>query len=206
MGMTRVIAYIRVSTNLQDVDNQRFGIASYCEWNKIIVNEWVEDVITGKSEFSDRNFGVAYEKLEKGDMLIVTELSRLSRDFFGTVKMIENLIKKEIILYSLKENFTLKNDFPSKMLTAMYGMAAQIERDRISQRVKEGMAKKASEGVIMGRPIGRKTDMDKKKLGPYKGRILNMIGNRVPKIKIASEIGVSRVTLDRYLKELEVMV
>ena len=199
--MSKTLGYIRVSTDKQDVENQRYGIQAYCEWNGLKVSEWISDVITGSSKFSDRNLGEAFDRLQKGDTLIVTELSRLSRDFFGTVKVVESLLDKKICFHSIKEKFVLADDMQSRMMISMYGLMAQMERDRISQRTKEALKRKKAEGVILGRRMGTKTPPELRKLYPMKEEIEKMVFNGLSYENIAKECKVTRSTATQFCKE-----
>jgi len=202
--MSKTLGYIRVSTDKQDVENQRYGIQAYCEWNGLKVSEWISDVITGSSKFSDRNLGEAFDRLQKGDTLIVTELSRLSRDFFGTVKVVESLLDKKICFHSIKEKFILADDMQSRMMISMYGLMSQMERDKISQRTKEALKRKKAEGMILGRPVGFRIPTEKRKLHPHIEEIRRMVLENVTYTEIASTFGVSRIWLWNFCNEFNI--
>jgi DNA invertase Pin-like site-specific DNA recombinase len=213
--MKRVVAYLRVSTDKQETENQKYGVDNFCEKEGMVITEYVMDVITGTSEVNTRRFWEVFSSLKKGDVIVVSELSRLSRNSFGVIEMVEMCIRRGINLYAVKENYAITNstgeDYTSnRMMGAMYGFASQIERDHIAKRVKETYSRKKRDAMDKnvplnwGRKQGRKTDMGKRKLDQYRDMIFNMMRENFPKTKIASHIGVSRVTLNKFLNDLGV--
>lgn len=160
---TKVIGYLRVSTEHQDLENQRFGILDLAHKNKWHV-QFVEEKISGKVSYKNRELGKTIETLKQGDILIVTELSRLGRSMLEIMKLLSELLEKGIRVYAIKGNYKLDNSIQSKIMTMVLCMAMEIERDLISQRVKEALARRKKEGVKLGRPKGvpGKSKLDEK--------------------------------------------
>lgn len=207
--MSRVVAYLRVSTDRQENENQRYGFDFFCDRNKLCITEWVEEKISGNAKMQDRKLNGLMKSLESGDTVIFSEFSRIGRSIYSVFVLLKECIDKGVLIYTIKENFRLTNDIQGKVMSTMLSLIADIERSLTVERIKETYNRKRREAdrnnvkVTWGRKPGRKTDMDKRKLEPFRGKIIAMRGEGIPKMRIAEKIKVSRVTLDRYLKELE---
>src|SRR5574344_1242355 len=159
-----IYGYIRVSTDKQTVENQRFEIIQFCRKNGMTVDAWIEETISGTKDPSKRQLGLLMEEVCKGDLIICSELSRLGRSLFMIMSVLNEMMKKEVRIWTIKDNYRLGDDIESKVLAFAFGLSAEIERNLISQRTKEALARKRSEGVVLGRPKGRKSAPDKYKL------------------------------------------
>lgn len=200
--MAQIIAYVRVSTNKQDIDNQIFEIERFCKERGFVVDSFENDVITGTSEIKNRKFSVVYNKLGKGDTLIVTEMTRLSRKMLDLMETIKHCLDKGITIYSIKENYKLSDDPQSKFLAAAFGMVAEIERNLISQRTKSALDRKRSEGVILGRKVGSKNNMKFRSAYKYHDEIVRLAGKDIPESKIAIKLKIDRSVLHRYMVDI----
>ena len=150
--MPRVIAYVRVSTNKQDVENQLSGIRIFAKRERIEITETVGETISGyKSTLTERELSEVLEGLERGDMLVVSETSRISRRILDVQNTIHDLLDRVV---AVKENIVFKDDINSKVLAFAFGLSAEIVRDLISARTREALARKKAEGMILGRPVG----------------------------------------------------
>ena len=194
-------SYLRVSTTDQDTDKNKLEILKFANNKKLGNVEFVEEQISGKSNFKKRQLGALLEKMQKGDILIVPELSRIARSITQIFEVIEIVKEKGIILYSLKENFC-SNDksITSTVATTIFALVAQIERDLISLRTKEALASKKANGVKLGRPKGK----GKSKLDEHKDDILKLIELKVPKTIIAKQYNTSVVNLYGFLGHYKV--
>lgn len=152
--MATTTAYLRVSTDKQTLENQRCEIERFAKKNGMTIDRWVEEVVSGKVKDSDRKLGRTLKRLKKGDTLIVSELSRLSRTLLDIMSIMHSLLERGVILYSVKENFCLADNINSKVILFAFGLAAEIERDLISARTKEALATKKAQGVVLGRKAG----------------------------------------------------
>lgn len=153
-----IYAYLRCSRDIQETASQKVGVVAFAAKNELIIDEWVEEYISGAKNISDRKLGnILQPKLQKGDIIICSELSRLSRKLFNLFNFLQFCLENEITIYTVKESYKLGNDLQSTVMAFAFGLAAQIERDMISSRTKEGLARKRAEGVILGRPIGSKS-------------------------------------------------
>ena len=196
-------AYIRVSTEMQCYASQEYEIRRFCRSHRIVIDEWVSESISGTIEIERRVLGKTIENMEKGDLLICTELSRLGRNMLMVMGVLDHCSKKGVSIQTIKDNFMLSDSINSKIIAFAFALAAEIERNLISQRTKEALAVKKAEGVKLGRPPGR----SKERLTFYKEyhNIRRMIEARIPMYQIALKYGFHRNTLRRYLQEFEKM-
>lgn len=149
--MSRVVAYIRVSTDRQDIENQRFEVRQFLNG---VEPEWVEDVVSGSKDLYDRKIGALIQSLSPGDTLIVSEVSRISRHMFDIMEVLKFCIKNGITIKTVKDGFVFRDDINSMVMASAFGIAAEIERRLISQRTREALKRKKAEGVKLGRPAG----------------------------------------------------
>lgn len=194
-----IYGYIRVSTDKQNVENQRFEIENYCKERGMIVNAWIEETISGTKKIDQRKLGKLLNKLKKDDILICAELSRLGRNMFMIMSILNYCMEKEIKVWTIKDNYRLGDDLTSKVLAFAFGLSAEIERNLISQRTKEALVKKRAEGIVLGRPKGRKSSYYK--LSGRDNLIKELLNKGIPKIQIAKILNVHRNTLSAYIKE-----
>lgn len=194
-----IYGYIRVSTDKQNIENQRFEIENYCKERGMIVNAWIEETISGTKKIDQRKLGKLLNKLKKDDILICAELSRLGRNMFMIMSILNYCMEKEIKVWTIKDNYRLGDDLTSKVLAFAFGLSAEIERNLISQRTKEALVKKRAEGVILGRPKGKKSSYYK--LSGRENMIKELLNKGIPKIQIAKILNVHRNTLNKYMKE-----
>ncbi|MDR2745960.1 MAG: master DNA invertase Mpi family serine-type recombinase [Treponema sp.] len=191
-----IYGYIRVSTGKQTVENQRFEINQFCKKNNISINSWVEETISGTKDVGDRELGGLLNQLKKDDILICSELSRLGRSLFMIMDVLNQCMKREIQLWTIKDNYRLGADISSKVLAFAFGLSAEIERNLISQRTKEALARASAEGIHIGRPKGSKNK--NLKLSGKENKIRELQARGFSKAEIANMLGVHRFTLYRF--------
>lgn len=161
----------------------------------------MEETISGTKSYDKRQLGRLLNKVRKDDLIICAELSRLGRNLFMIMEILNICMTKECRVWTIKDNYRLGNDIQSKVLAFAFGLSAEIERNLISQRTKEALARKKAEGVILGRPKGRKNSPDKYKLSGKETLIKELLSVNVSKRKIARICKVDRNTLARFIKE-----
>jgi DNA invertase Pin-like site-specific DNA recombinase len=198
-----IYGYIRVSTDKQTVENQRFEINHFCKKQNLKIDQWIEETISGTKEVEKRQLGRLLKKLQKDDVLICSELSRLGRSLFMIMDVLSECMKKEIQLWTIKDNYRLGTDISSKVLAFAFGLSAEIERNLISQRTKEALARAKAEGKTLGRPKGRKSAPEKYKLYKKERLIRELLDVNVSQRKIAAICKVNRNTLARFIKKME---
>jgi putative DNA-invertase from lambdoid prophage Rac len=150
---TRVIGYLRVSTEQQDLENQRYGILKLANRNKWQV-DFVEEKVSGKVPVEERELGKVIKTLKQDDVLIVTELSRLGRSMIEIMTLLGRLLEIGVKVFALKGEYKLDGSMQSRIMTMVLCMASEIEKELLSQRVKEALQRKKQEGVKLGRPKG----------------------------------------------------
>ena len=194
-----IYGYIRVSSDKQTVENQRFEINNFCEREKIEINGRIEETISGTKSYNKRQLGKLLNKIQKDDLIICAELSRLGRNLFMIMEILNICMTKECRVWTIKDNYRLGDDIQSKVLAFAFGLSAEIERNLISQRTKEALARKKAEGVVLGRPKGKKSSPDKYKLSGKEILIKELIKNGTSLRKIAKICKVDRNTLSRFI-------
>lgn len=192
-----VYGYIRVSTDRQTVENQRFEISNFVEREEIIIDRWIEEVISGTKEVEKRQLGKLLKRLKPGDILICAELSRLGRSLLMIMSILHHCMQNEIQVWTIKDNFRLGKDIQSQVLAFAFGLSAQIERDLISMRTKEALARKKAEGVILGRPVGSKSK--NVKLSGMEAKVKGYVDAGLSYSAIGRLLGVHRLTVRSFV-------
>ena len=196
-----IYGYIRVSSDKQTVENQRFEINNFCSRQSLCIDGWIEETISGTKNYTKRQLGKLLNRVQKDDLIICAELSRLGRNLFMIMEILNICMTKECRVWTIKDNYRLGEDIQSKVLAFAFGLSAEIERNLISQRTKEEQTKKKAEGIVLGRPVGRKTDEEKYKLYPKRKLIEELLRAGVSQRKIAKICKVDRNTMGRYIRE-----
>lgn len=194
-----IYGYIRVSTDKQTVENQRFEITKFITKGRLHVDEWIEETISGTISPDKRNLGKLLEKTKKGDIIICSELSRLGRNMFMIMSILNLLMERGVIIYTVKERYKLGEDLTSKVLAFAFSISAEIERTLISQRTTEALQRKKKEGVHLGRPLGKKNKVYK--LSGSDQKIKQLLAEGYPKSLICKQLGVASSTLYSYMNQ-----
>ena len=183
-------AYIRVSTDKQHTDNQISEIKRFCKSNKLVVNEWVVEVISGTKSPNKRKLGKLMENVQAGDLIICTELSRLGRSLIMIMNVLQHFLEKNVSVWTIKDGYKLGDDIQSKVLAFAFGLSAEIERKLISERTKQGLQ----------RVKGKKNTYYK--LSKYDTYIKKQLLKGRSKLSLAKELGVTWKTLNTHLKRV----
>lgn len=193
-----IYGYIRVSTDKQTVENQRFEIIKYAEKNKLHIDKWIEETVSGTISPKKRNLGKLLHKVRSGDTIICSELSRLGRSMFMIMSILNNLMENNVAVYTVKEGYRLGQDLQSKVLAFAFSISAEIERTLIAERTTEALKRCKAEGVVLGRPKGRKNTVYK--LTGKDDLIQRMIDAGYQKTYIIKYLKVSSATFYHYMK------
>ena len=193
-----IYGYVRVSTDKQSLQNQKFEINNFCQMQQIKIDKWIADMISGTKDFEKRKLGILLKKLKKDDILICSEISRLGRNLLQVMTILNFCMQKEIQVWTIKDNYRLGADIQSKVLAFAFSLSAEIERNLISQRTKEALSRIKASGRKLGRQFGSR---NKKHILDGKEKdILKLINKGLPKKQIAKLMRVSIFTLYQFLK------
>jgi len=192
---TKCIAYLRVSTNDQDLEKNKSDILAFANERRFGTVDWVEEKVSGKINWKKRAIKGIIEDLGNGDRLIVPELSRLGRSMLEIMEILSVAKEKGIYIYALKGGWELNGTIQSKVMAMAFSIAAEIERDLISQRTREALKARRAQGVTLGRPKGP----GRSKLDAHREEILALLKTGVPKTKVASKYQVHTTTLYNWL-------
>lgn len=192
-----IYGYIRVSTDRQTTKNQEFEIKNFCKRNNLKVDMWIKETISGTRNFEKRKLGEVLKRITKGDMLVSTEISRFGRNLFQIMMILNICMQKEACVWTIKDNYRLGADIQSKVMAFAFGLAAEIERDLISQRTKEALRRIKAEGLPIGRKIGCKNK--EHILDGRENEVIFLYKEGVPKTRIARRLGVSIRTIYNFL-------
>jgi DNA invertase Pin-like site-specific DNA recombinase len=193
-----VYGYIRVSTDKQTVENQRFEISRFCKVERLKINKWIEEKISGTKSPYKRRLGGLLKDTQKGDIIICSELSRLGRSFFMIMSILSGCMERGVKVWTIKDNYRLGDDIQSKVLAFAFGLSAEIERNLIAQRTKEALARCKAQGKVLGRRPGRAVNI---KLTGKEKEIRKMIREGKNKAEIGRRFGVHRETVRIFVRE-----
>ena len=199
--MSRNFAYLRVSTDTQDLKNQKFEILNYCHRQKLRVNKWLSIEISSRRSTKDRRIDELLALLKPGDRLIVSELSRLGRSTGEVIQLINQLSEMKVELIAIKQSLKIntknRKDMTSKVMVTIFSLLAELERDLISERTRTALAQAKAAGKKLGRPKGP----GKSKLDGREDEIKDLLSKGVTKANIARILGVAWGTLDNHIKK-----
>ncbi len=197
MEQTRTIAYLRVSTTEQDIEKNKSAILHLANNKGLGQVEWVEELASGRISWRKREVAQVLEMLQAGDNLIVSELSRLGRSMLECMEILSIASQKQINIFAVKGNWQLDQSIQSKIIAMAFAMAAEIERDLISQRTKEALAAKKRAGMKLGRPKGSGSS----KLDKHRQEIEALLSTGSTQRYIASRYNTTESNLSRWMKK-----
>jgi len=197
--MPRNFAYLRVSTDTQDLKNQRYEILNYCHREKLRINRWLSIEISSKRSTKDRRIDELISLLKPGDRLIVSELSRLGRSTGEVIQLVNQLSEMKVEMVAIKQGLKIsaknRKDITSKVMVTIFSLLAELERDLISDRTRTALARAKAAGKKLGRPKGP----GKSKLDGREDEIKELLSKGVTKANIARILGVAWGTLDNHI-------
>lgn len=194
-----VIGYLRVSTGKQHPANQQDEIRRFAESRNLTVDKWITEVVSGKKREQDRKLGATLRSMKRGDTLVVTEISRLSRTLTDVMAIMGMCLKKGINLYSTKEGYAFDDSINSKVLCFAFGLVAEIERNLISLRTREALAHRKAEGMVLGRRKGTYTKFNV--LKENRREVIRMLDRGQTIAEVCKRYDLSRDTFNRFRNE-----
>ncbi len=192
-----IIGYIRVSSNKQTTTHQKYEIGQFAKKNNLKINKWVEETISSRKALNKRKVGELLNSLNEGDILIACEISRLGRSLFEVMRILETCLNKNCQVWTIKESYRLGNDIQSKVMAMAFGLAAEIERNLISERTKSSLANIKASGKKLGRPF--KAESKRLKLSKNTKKIKELLDKGLSKSAIARLMKVQRNTILRFI-------
>ena len=193
-----VFGYIRVSSDHQTVENQRFEINQFCLKHELSIDGWIDETVSGMQPYTKRRLGKLLRHVKKGDLIICSELSRLGRSLYMIMEILSLCMNRGCSVWTVKDGYRLGDDLQSKVLAFAFGLSAEIERALISQRTREALARLKAEGKHLGRPKGSRNRHEVHPLYPHRHYIRNAIRQGCSQREICRRLKCSRNTLKRY--------
>ena len=197
----KTVAYLRVSTFDQNTEKNKTEILHFANQHDLGKVHFVEEICSGKTAWRERLIAQILEELQPHDNIIVAELSRLGRSMLECMEILAFATRKEICIYSVKGNWQLNDTIQSKIIALAFSMAAEIERDLISQRTKEALQYKKEQGIKLGRPKG----VGKSKLDVFKPEIESLLANGSTQKFVALRYKTTEANLHNWLKKNNLM-
>ena len=193
-----IYGYLRGSSDEQDVNSQKQGVEKFAEAKGWTIEEYITDEgVSGGKDPDKRNLGPLLKKIKKDDVIIASEISRLGRDLYMVMDILHFCMERECVIYTVKDNFTLGTDIQSKVLAFAFGLSAEIERNLISMRTKEALARLKAEGRRLGRPPGEAGE-ESLACFPYKDKIWMWHDQGMSLAKIAKKLKLGEATVCKY--------
>ena len=195
----KTIAYLRVSTNVQDLNSQKLAILDFARNEGFGVDEFVEITISSRRSQQRDQLLDTIQGLNKGDRLVVSELSRLGRSLGQVIAIVDSLVKRKVRFIAIKEGirFEGKQTLQSKVMVTLFALFSEVERDLISERTKEGLTSAKAKGKLLGRPKG---SLGRSKLEGREQEIQMLLTKGVSKASIAKITDVSRTNLLHFIR------
>lgn len=195
-----IYGYLRVSSDEQDVNSQKQGVVKFAEEHNMPIDKFITDEgVCGGKDPDKRNLGPLLKLINEGDVIICSEISRLGRDLYMVMDILHFCMERKAVVYTVKDKFVLGDDIQSKVLAFAFGLSAEIERQMIRQRTKEGLRLRVKMGVLVGRPLGISVEeplaLDEKQ----KALLIEQYKWGVPERRLAENFNVDRNTIARWL-------
>lgn len=198
--MAKTVAYLRVSTDKQDLNYQKLEILEYARRHELHINEFIEVAMSSRQTSKQRRIDELLTQLADSDILIVTELSRLGRSTAEVVALVNKLLQRNIRVIVIKQRLDIaQHDMQSKIIVTLFSLFAELERDLVSLRTREALAARKSQGVKLGKPKGtiQASQFDKDR-----SRIEELLSLGLSVRKIARLLGYkNHIGLNTYVKK-----
>lgn len=195
-----IYGYLRVSSDEQDVNSQKQGVVKFAEDHNMPIDKFITDEgVSGGKDPDKRNLGPLLKLINEGDVIICSEISRLGRDLYMVMDILHFCMERKAVIYTVKDKFVLGDDIQSKVLAFAFGLSAEIERQMIRQRTKEGLRLRVKMGVLVGRPLGIPVEEPLSLDEKQKALLIEQYKWGVPERRLAENFKVDRTTIARWL-------
>lgn len=195
-----VYGYLRVSSDEQDINSQKQGVDQFAKDKGWTIDEYITDEgVSGGKDPDKRNLGPLLKLINKDDVIISSEISRLGRDLYMVMDILHFCMERGCIIYTVKDRFVLGDDIQSKVLAFAFGLSAEIERQMIRQRTKEGLRLRVKQGVLLGRPPMSTSGKPLAALNDRKEELITQYQWGVPMRRLAVNFKTDRNTIERWL-------
>lgn len=195
-----IYGYLRVSSDEQDVNSQKQGVEKFAQENNLPIDKFITDEgVSGGKDPDKRNLGPLLKLINEGDVIICSEISRLGRDLYMVMDILHFCMERKAKIYTVKDKFVLGDDIQSKVLAFAFGLSAEIERQMIRQRTKEGLKLRVKLGILVGRPLGSTLEEPIAFSNEQKEQIIEQYKWGVPLRRLAQNFKTDRNTITRWL-------
>lgn len=191
--------YIRVSSDKQTVENQRYEILQFCKHKNMEIDGWIEETVSGTKTPEKRKLGTLLSRVKRGDLIICSEISRLGRTLYMVMEILSFCMDRGCKVWTIKDGFVLGDDIQSKVLAFAFGLSAEIERNLISQRTREALALRKAQGQALGRPVGATSSYTK--LTPYEDTVRVLVTQSAGFAEVGRLFHVNRSTVKRFCEQ-----
>lgn len=191
-------AYVRVSTQAQPYESQEYEIRKWCEGKSLAIDRWVTESVSGTTSWEKRMLGKTIRKMKPGDLLVCSEISRLGRNMLMIMSILNVCSQRQLRIHTIKDNFDLSDNINSKIIAFAFALAAEIERNLISQRTREALAAKKTSGMQLGRPKGYSNKV--RKVCDESSAIERLLASGATIASVAKRYKIHRNTLSRLRK------
>jgi DNA invertase Pin-like site-specific DNA recombinase len=198
----QTFAYLRVSKAEQDLEKNKLDILKLAHEQHLGHVEFIEEKVSGKVSWRKRHIAAILERAQPGDAIIVSELSRLGRSMLECIEILSIATEKGLHIFAVKGNWRLDGSIQSKIIAMAFAIAAEIERDLISQRTTEALAARKQQGMLLGRPKG----IGKSKLDEYRTEIEALLKNGSTKTWVANKYQTTVGNLRHWIKQHGIVV
>ena len=193
-------AYIRVSTQEQSCSSQKFEISNWAQKKNVIIDKWIMESVSGTVDAGKRKLGKLIRKMKPGDVIVATEISRLGRNMLMIMGILNDCAKRQICILTIKDNFELSNNINSKIIAFAFALAAEIERNLISQRTKASLDNIKATGKRLGRPFAAQSR--KLKLSRNTKKVKELLDMGLTRYRIAKIMDVKPSTVSNFIQRM----
>lgn len=194
----KIYAYLRISTGKQDEAGQRHKVEMLAQRAGLTVDEWTVETESRGVKWQDRQLAQVLAKMERGDWLYISEVSRIGASIGGIFSLMEKCVEAGISLRCADPEMTLDDSPGAAALAFAFGLASRIERYLIKSRTRSALAALKESGVQLGRPKGKAKI---RRLDQFREAIWSMKHNKISDAAIGRTFNAHRITVGSWLRD-----